>query len=41
MTGEQEALAAVLLEAVEKQLPQDTRTPLGLEARMLSAETFR
>ena len=42
MTGEQEAQAAVLLEAAEKQLgPQDTKILSGQEARMLCAETFR
>ena len=41
VTGEQEAQAAVLLEAAEKQLPQVTRILSGPEARMLCAETFR
>ena len=42
VTGEQEAQAAVHLEAAEKQLgPQDTRILSGQEARMLCAETFR
>ena len=41
VTGEQEAQAAVLLEAVEKQLPQVTRILLGPEARTPCEEIFR